>query len=212
MSKISFVYFDVGGVAIRDFSDSPKWDNMLKDMGLDSFDRTKVDEIYDSREDDVCLGKMHIDSILPHYIQEFKIPIDPKFSMQKYFVDHFEQNIGIWPIVKKLNENTKIGLLTDMYPGMLEAIFAQNLLPEVSWNQIIDSSVEGVRKPMKEIYELAAKRAGVDPEEILFIDNRQKNVNGAISNSWQGFFYDSSDYDQANLELADFLRSSNIII
>lgn len=34
MSKISFVYFDVGGVMIQDFSDSPKWEGMMDVMGF----------------------------------------------------------------------------------------------------------------------------------------------------------------------------------
>jgi hypothetical protein len=71
MSKISFVYFDVGGVAIKDFSDSPKWDNMLADMGLDRFDRKLVDEIYDSYEAGIILGKRHVDTLLPIYRKKF---------------------------------------------------------------------------------------------------------------------------------------------
>lgn len=206
MAKLSFVYFDVGGVAIKDFSDSNKWDVMLKVMGLDKFDRRKVDEIYDSREDEVCIGQKHIDSILPVYIQEFNLTIDPHFSMQKYFVDHFEINRGIWPIITHLKTTTPIGLLTDIYPGMLDMIFSANLLPPVEWDQVVDSTLVGSRKPMPAIYQVAQDRAGVPAAEILLVDNRQKNIDGAIKADWQGYFYDSSNYDQANKDLAALLQ------
>lgn len=205
---ISFVYFDVGGVALKDFSDSPKWDVMLAEMGLDKFDRILVDEIYDSREDEVATGKMHIDSILPFYISEFGLSIDPSFSMQKYFIDHFDQNLELWPIIKELKKTTRIGLLTDIYPGMLDEIFTRDLLAPVTWDVLIDSSVEGVRKPSVEIYELATKRAGVPPEEIFFIDNRQKNIVGAQKAGWQTFLYDSKNYEKSSRDLARFLDIS----
>lgn len=205
MSKISFVYFDVGGVAIKDFSDSDKWDLMLKEMGLDKFSREKVDQIYDGHEDEVATGHRHVDSLIPLYEQEFGINLGVAFSMQKYFISHFEKNLGIWPIISELKSKLKIGLLTDMYPGMLTGIFEASLVSDTFWDQIVDSSVVGVRKPMPEIYKIAAKQAGVPAEEILFIDNRQKNIDGARRAGWQGFFYDSSNYDQANLDLTKFL-------
>lgn len=208
MAKISFVYFDVGGVAIQDFSDSPKWDQMMIDMGLDKFDRAQVDKIYNTYETEVCLGKKHIDTLVPIYIREFNLPLDPKFSMQTYFVDHFNPNLELWPIINEIHETKKIGLLTDIYPGMLDAIFAKKLLPSVQWDQIIDSSVEGVKKPMPEIYQLATIRAGTPPTEILFIDNRQKNLDGAKRAGWQTYWYDSSDYAKSNLKLEQFLRNN----
>ncbi len=206
MSKISFIYFDVGGVAIQDFSDSPKWDVMMQDMGLDKFDRSKIDSIYDEFENEVCIGKRHIDTLLPLYEKEYGVKFDPDFSMLGYFVDHFDPNPSIGEIIKKIKKTHQIGLLTDMYPGMLDMIFAKGLLERGDWDQIVDSSVIGLRKPMKEMYELATKMAGVPSGEILFIDNRQKNIEGAKNAGWQTFFYDSKDYLESSHQLSQFLN------
>ncbi len=132
--------------------------------------------------------------------------IDPQFSLLNYFIDNFEVNTNLWPIIDKLQLTTKTGLLTDIYIGMLNKIFAKKLIPNTNWHTIVDSSVEGVRKPMPEIYTLAAERAGVPADEILFIDNRQKNLDGAKLAGWQTYLYDSSNYDQANRDLARFLK------
>lgn len=205
MKNISFVYFDVGGVAIQDFSNSPKWDVMLKDMGLDKFDRKLVDKIYDDYENEVILGTRHIDTLVQEYINKFEISLDPSFSMQNYFVDHFDPNLPLWPVIDKLKNTVKLGLLTDIYPGMLDAIIKKNLLPKVKWDQIIDSSVEKVRKPSPEIFELATSRSGVAIHEILFIDNKKANVEGAKLAGWQTYFYDSSDYEKSSHDLEVFL-------
>lgn len=210
MSKISFVYFDVGGVAIQDFSDSPKWDQMMKDMGLDQYDRSIVDAIYNQYEDEICLGKRHVDTLTPIYIEKFNLVLPADFSMQAYFIDHFDANKGIWSIAESLKQAAKVGLLTDQYPGMLQEVMRRKLLPPLDWDQVIDSSVEGVRKPMPEIYELARSRTGLPAEEILFIDNRQKNLDVPKSMGWQTYLYDSSNYEQANSDLAKFINNSVI--
>lgn len=206
MSKLSFVYFDVGGVAIQDYSDSNKWDVMMHDMGLDKFDREQVDLIYDSHDDEICLGKMHVDALIPFYVAQFGINLPPNFSMQEYFIDHFNRNKGLWPIINTLKHTCQVGLLTDIYPGMLDGIMTKQLLPPAQWDVIVDSSVESVRKPMPEIYDLAQSRTGVPAEEILFIDNREKNLVIPRKLGWQTFLYDSSNYDQANKDLATFLQ------
>ncbi|EKD80103.1 MAG: HAD-superfamily hydrolase, subfamily IA, variant 3 [uncultured bacterium] len=206
MPKISFVYFDVGGVMIQDFSDSPKWDQMMVDMGLDKFDRIKIDAIYDRLEDGVAIGKRHIDTLISIYEKEFGVVFEPNFSMQKYFVDHFDKNVDLWPIVADIHKTLKVGLLTDMYPGLLDAITVAGLLPPVIWDQIIDSTKVGIRKPTPEIYKIAAKQAGVPEAEILFIDNREKNLVPAHARGWQTFFYDSHDYAQSSRDLVVYLQ------
>lgn len=207
MPKISFVYFDVGGVAIQDFSDSPKWDTMMQVMGLDRFDRKTIDEIYNAYEDEICLGKRHVDTLIPLYREKFNPTIPTDFSMQTYFIDHFDPNRGLWPLVAHLKEKISVGLLTDQYPGMLAETRRRGLLPPVDWDIVVDSSVEHVRKPMPEIYALAEEKAGVPGAEILFIDNREKNLVPARARGWQTFFYDSKDYEQANRDLATFVHS-----
>jgi putative hydrolase of the HAD superfamily len=44
---------------------------------------------------------------------------------------------------------------------------------------LVLSSVEGVAKPAPRIYQIAIERSGVQPQEILFIDNREENLDSA---------------------------------
>lgn len=210
MSKISFVYFDVSGVAIKDFSDTDEWDRMIDDeLGIPSEYRSEFNSYYDSIEPEICTGKIHVDSLLPKIIKDFHATVDPTFSLQKYFVEHLSKNISIIEVMKKLvNRGVKIGLLTDQYPGMLELIFSTGLIDKSIFDVIIDSSIEKVHKPDKAIYNIAAKKAKNNPENILFIDNTKANLEAAKALGWHTFYYNSSDYDQSNQELADFIAQN----
>jgi HAD superfamily hydrolase (TIGR01509 family) len=42
----------------------------------------------------------------------------------------------------------------------------------------------GAMKPSPEIYEVAETAAGVPPNQILFIDDKQENVDAAIGRGW----------------------------
>lgn len=206
MSKVSFIYFDVGGVVIKDFSDSNKWAEMLTVMGITQGDIPEFDKLYNEFEVKVCLGQNHVDELMPIFRKKFNLKVGQNFSMFEYFLDHFEKNIELWPIVKMIAKKVKVGLLTDQYPGLLAEINKRGLLPPVTWDQVIDSSAVGLKKPMPEIYELAEKHTGVPGKEILFIDNRQQNLVPARERGWHTFRYDSSDYHQANLALSKFVK------
>lgn len=209
MSKISFIYLDVGGVAIKDFSDTPKWDKLISEaLGIPLDLRDDFDQIFDKYEDDICKGKIEVDAIQPYLKERFGAMIPDHFSMLDYMLDHFEKNDEMWKVVKQLDSSIPIGLLTDQYLGMFRGINDRDLLPKQDFATIVDSSVVGYRKPMIEIYHIAQERTKVPANEILFIDNRQKNLNPAIRLGWQTYLYDSSDYVQANKDLAAFFGFS----
>lgn len=208
-NKISFVYFDVGGVAIKDFSDTDKWNIMIDDyLGIPVDKRESFDKLFDKYENDICMGKIEVDDLKPFIKEQFNPHLNSNVSLLNYFVDNFESNSSLWPIIEKIkNEGLKIGLLTDQYLGMLDLIASHGLLPTVQWDVVIDSSVERFRKPMIEMYEIAEQKAGVPQEEILLIDNRQKNLDPAAARGWQTFLYDSRDYGKSSLELGQFFSN-----
>lgn len=160
---IKFVYFDVGGVVIKDFSKTNKWGELKKEKKIND---PNFDTWFDELENELCLGKATFDGTILNLND---------------FVSRFEVNKSIWPAIDMTKIKYKVGLLTNMYPGMLDAIKAKGILPDINWDVIIDSSVVGMKKPDRNIFELAQKEAGVEASEILFVENSQKNI-------------DSSDY------------------
>lgn len=204
---IKFVYFDVGGVVIRDFSATNKWTELRRSIGIKPEQDDGFDEFFGKYESEVCVGK-DIESLVPILATKFGLSFPNNYSFLNDFVDRFEVNQPIWPALKKIKVKYRVGLLTNQYPGMLDAIIKRGLMPSVDWDVVIDSSVEHVRKPQKEMFDLAKNKAGVSGSEILFVENGKKHVEAAKQFGWQTFLYDSSDTEKASGDLLKVLGLS----
>ncbi|MEI6326772.1 MAG: HAD-IA family hydrolase [Candidatus Roizmanbacteria bacterium] len=197
---IKFIYFDVGGVLLKDFSCTNKWEELRRSIGIDAGHDDAFSEFFAIYEKEICLGT-DIQSLVPLMEKEFGLNFPDRYSFLDEFVDRFEKNDSIVPVFASIPKDIRIGQLTNMYPGMLDAINKKGLIPETKWTVVIDSSIEKVRKPQKEIFELAQKRAGVGPRQILFIENSKEHVLAAKEAGWNTFLYDSSDYVKASKDL-----------
>lgn len=205
INMISFVYFDVGGVAILDFSGTNKWNELKNGLKIPKEQDQAFDKFFTEYEAD-CTDR-DIDSLIPIIKTRFGASIPKNYSMLTDFVTRFEKNPLLWPVIKKVKEKCRIGLLTDMYPRMLQAIRNYNLLPPVDWDVIIDSSVVKYQKPNKKIFEIAEKEARVNKHEILFIDNTIKNIQAALNFGWQTFLYDSTNPEESSHNLLNYFST-----
>lgn len=60
---------------------------------------------------------------------------------------------------------------------------------------VIDVKSLGIRKPHPGTYLASAEAMGVDPVGCLFVDDMQKNVDGAEAVGMEGFYFDHTDVD-----------------
>lgn len=182
---ISFIYFDLGGVVIKDFSGTDKWVQFFKDCNF-------TPDYWAENE------------------QKFNRGMSlPKANLVSKLVNRFEKNETIWPVLKLAKEKFKIGLLTNMYPGMFEEIQKKGLLPDVAWNVVVNSSFEHVGKPDRKIYEIAQEKCGYKKDEILFVENTQENLLVPKELGWQTFWYDPKVYETSSQNLYNLLTNEN---
>ncbi len=204
-NDIKFIYFDVGGVAILDFSKTNKWEEMTKALGVNESNRKKFDEIFNEFEPEICVSKKSLDEFLEVVKSELGMSLPTDYSMLDDFVDRFEANLSLHPILNKIAEHYQLGLLTNMYPYMLDKIKERSILPPIEWNVVIDSSIEGVRKPQDEIYKIAENKSGFEGGKILFVENSTKHIDVAKERGWQALLYDPSDISGSNKRLEKLL-------
>lgn len=210
--NIDFIYFDVGGVVVRDFSKTSKWDEMLDDLGLKGEARQKFEKLFDEREAGFCRGE-DVDTLVPVLRNEFGLKLDDGYSMLTDFVSRNDENPRLGKIIEQLEGRVPIGLLTNMYPRLLDGIRERGLLPEVRWDSIVDSSTAHFLKPEPEIYELAARQANTDPARILFVENSPMHIDGAKAHGWQTLLYDPADVADSNDRLVKLLsRITNSVL
>ena len=198
---ISFVYFDVGGVLDKDFSGSTKWDNLRDELGIRPSEAYEL--FWQEVEKDICTRK-EVDDLLPLLEQKFGAKIPSDYSLLDSFVKRFEKNESIWLVVREIQQTAKTGLLTMMYPHMLDALLESGILPPMRWDAVMDSSVVVLVKSDDATYKLAQEKAGVPAAEILYIDNTKRYLDIALTFGWQTYWYDASDYEKSNRELKRF--------
>jgi FMN phosphatase YigB (HAD superfamily) len=205
MKKTKFIYFDVGGVLVLDFSGTNKWEELKRDIGFTNDNDDDFWRIWKLNAQRVCLD-YHVDSLIPFYEKEANIKFTKDYSLLEDIVSRFELNKPIWPLIEKIKNKYRLGLITDMFPGMLSSIRRRKLLPPAIWEIIIDSSEVGFQKPSLQTYELAENMAKVNPTEILYIDNLEGNLIPARNRGWQTFLYDPQDVNRSTNLLEQFLN------
>lgn len=206
LGVISFVYLDVGGVANIDFSGNTKWDELRAELGITPENRAAFDRIWDEYFPKVCID-YEINDLVPILRRELGLSLPDGYSLLDGFLKRFEPNPSIWPVTEAMKRQVPVGLLTNMYIGMFDAILKTGMLPPVKWDVVIDSSIEGCQKPEVEIFELAQAKAGVPAGQILFADNSREHVEAAAALGWQTFLYDSSNPQQSSNDLLEFFQA-----
>jgi HAD superfamily hydrolase (TIGR01509 family) len=203
----TFVYFDLGGVLIKDFSTGDKGAEMLKQLGVSPSDAPRFRELWAKHAAprvNIDYGADEFHAIIE---QEFGVQIPENYSLLQHgFVDRFEPNPSIESALDMLKNRVELGLLTNMYPQMLKAIKAKRgLMPTVSWDVVIDSSEVKLQKPELAIFECATNMAGKPKEQILFIDNTEGHLDAAAAYGWRTYYYNSADYERSSEQLGKYL-------
>jgi len=92
--------------------------------------------------------------------------------------DKQSPNVTLMNRVKELKASYKIGLLSNMGYDTLGSVFSEQQRSDM-FNDVLISSDVGLIKPSRDLYELALERLGVAADEVIFIDDRLPNVEGA---------------------------------
>lgn len=97
---------------------------------------------------------------------------------QAFASEHILNRPLIDYIQKSLKPHYKIILLSNVGRGWIHDFFDTHQLHDL-FDLVVMSSEEGVTKPNPLLFERAAQRAGVLPEECVMIDDHQENCDGA---------------------------------
>lgn len=179
---IEFVYFDINGCMVRFFQ------RAFGDLASVSGCRPEViEETFWHYNDAVCRGEMAM--------SEFNAIMGERVGIKNLdFMEYYLRNVEPIPELHKCatwaSEFYKIGLLSNIMPGHIEAMMQSSLLPDLPYATIIDSSRVGAIKPEPRIYEIAAERSGVGNEDILLVDDSRANLMSAEKLGWHVLWFD----------------------
>lgn len=190
---VSFIYFDVNGCLIYFYQRA--FDKLATTTGVSA---ETIESAFWSYNDEVCRGAMSLNDFNARLAEN--IGID-SVQWQQYYLENVEPITEMQELLIWTSEHYKVGLLTNIMPGFLNAMRRSEQLPKIQYSALVDSSEIGTVKPEKKIYQIAQERAGCRPEEILLIDDSRANLAAANRQGWHVLWFDDS-HPQESVERA----------
>jgi FMN phosphatase YigB (HAD superfamily)/DNA-binding XRE family transcriptional regulator len=178
----SFVYFDINGCLVRFYHRA--FAAIAHDTGISS----DIVELTCWRYNDaVCRGDITLEEYNNILAQAFGVE---KLDWSKYYLDAVDGISEAYDAVLWASEHFKVGLLSNIMPGLINGLTERGYIPDITYDAIIDSSQVKVIKPESKIFEIATQKAGVEASEILLIDDSRANLMAAERAGWRVLWFD----------------------
>ncbi len=104
------------------------------------------------------------------------------------------------PMVDAVRTAKRAGVRTGLISNSLgEGRYDRSTFPEL-FDAVVISGEEGLHKPQPEIYRLGAERAGLPPEECVFVDDLRENCEGAEAVGMTAVLHRGADTTLPRLE------------
>jgi FMN phosphatase YigB (HAD superfamily)/DNA-binding XRE family transcriptional regulator len=182
---VRFVYFDVNGTLIRYF------ERAFTDISEVSRTPVEVVEsIFLHYDGAACRGSMTPEEV--NKIMGSQIGL-ADFSWGDYYMKNAEATPGMNDLLSWVSDHYELGLLTNNWPGYTDELKTKGVIPSVKYTTIVESAKVGSSKPEPKIYEVAQGLAGMQPSEILLVDDVSAYLAGAQKAGWQTELFDEAD-------------------
>jgi putative hydrolase of the HAD superfamily len=83
--------------------------------------------------------------------------------------------------IRRCKERLRTGLITNNIASMSDGPVNMMTMVDGLFDVVIESSKTGIRKPDPRIYEMATEQLGVEPEEVVFLDDLGINLKPAAA-------------------------------
>jgi FMN phosphatase YigB (HAD superfamily)/DNA-binding XRE family transcriptional regulator len=195
---ITFVYFDINGCLVRFFHRA--FTKLAQDTGASA---DLIETTFWHYNDAACRGELSHDDF--NRIMAERLGID-NFNWQDYYMQAVDPVREMDELLQWATTHYRVGLLSNIMPGFVEDLLGRNLIPNVRYAAIVDSSKIGAIKPEAKIYETAQELAGVPAEEILFVDDSRTNLMAAEHLGWHVMWFDDFNPDESIARIRNALE------
>ncbi len=195
---IRFVYFDINGCLVRFFH---RGFTQIADASGAPADL--IETAFWHYNDAVCRGDMTLD--------DFNAALAKQLGMQSldwktYYMEAIDPIKEMQEIVTWAAEHYQVGLLSNIMPGFINEMQQNGIIPQLPYAAIIDSSEVNAIKPEQKIYEIAQEKAGVQPNEILLVDDSRANIMAAERMGWRVLWFDDYRPSESAARIRDSLE------
>ncbi|KKP73779.1 MAG: HAD hydrolase, family IA, variant 3 [Candidatus Roizmanbacteria bacterium GW2011_GWA2_35_19] len=140
-------------------------------------------------------------------INKFNLKSAEDFDFLESWMGDCKPRKEVHSLVHKLVNKYKIGIISNIYKGMMPRLIEIGIVPDVKYSAVVLSCDVGFKKPEKEIYEIATKKAGMKPSGIFLIDDRRDFAKGAESAGWNTYRLDEKNIKKSVEKIEKILLS-----
>jgi len=197
-SGVSFIYFDVNGCIVHFFNRA-----FTELAHLSGKPSDLIESFFWHYNDQVCRGEYSVEDFNRELAKMLGID---SVDWKEYYFNAIEPIKDAYGLILWASEHYKVGLLTNSMPGFLEELMARDIVPNIKYDSIIDSSKVGHIKPELEIFKIAEKAALCKPEEILSIDDSRANLMAAEKLGWHVSWFDDYNSEESVSRIRNLLE------
>src|SRR3989344_1803427 len=170
---IEAVILDFGGVV---FKNKPKetWAGIKETLNVDP-----------KHWDDAGLGLVNDVQLFNEIGETYKVDGE---TIKEWLFSRREANTELFTLLHQLKPEIKLAILNNGLKTLFHGYLDKYNLKE-EFDVLINSAEEGVKKPDPRIYLKTCERLGVKPEKCVFIDDDQKNLEGAEKVGMKSLFF-----------------------
>ncbi|MFZ1483600.1 MAG: HAD-IA family hydrolase [Candidatus Saccharimonadales bacterium] len=199
-SGVRFVYFDMNGCLVR--AGSRAIGKLAEESGASA---DVIETILWRYDADICRGVTPVSELNAALSAGLNMPVD----WVSYYLDAVEATPGVGELIRWAAQNYQIGILTNTMPDLISPMRANGTLPPVDFDTIIDSSQIHAIKPEERMYNVATEKAGVQPNEILLVDDDRANLIAAGKAGWHTMSFDAFHPEESIIAVSTALEPAN---
>jgi putative hydrolase of the HAD superfamily len=194
MTDIKHVIFDLGGViydidyklTVKSFQSLLSADTILRQGIIDSI--FKMSFVHDYEK-----GLISTSEFRSEIQNHFHFTVNDEDFDNAWNALLIKMNQTSVNLIKKLRGKYTITLLSNTNELHFNGIIEEFRLIQEYFNHIFFSHIVGARKPEIEIFQLAINTLNANPNQILFIDDMEENINGAKAAGLLTYHFTSID-------------------
>jgi len=178
---IRTVFFDFGNVLV---TYDKIFTRLCKDFNLDY---KNFFEYYSNFDQQLTIGEINTNDFWKKCIEHYDLDREKvkNYDFAGVWVSDYEVIKPTAILINEIKNVLDIGIISNICSEIWESALRDSWVPNINYKSVILSYKVGLIKPDREIYELAQKEAGVNPNEILFIDDKEKNLTEPLNMGWK---------------------------
>lgn len=188
-TKIRFIYFDKNGVLVRFYHRAFTLLSHETHINVD-----KVENIFWHYNTAGNRGEITMKQFDEYVGRELKFE---GFKWKNFYMKTAKPLETMKSFIEEIATKIDVGIMTNTFPGFVDYMIKKNMLPQVEYKAIVDSSAVGYVKPEPKIYEVAEKMAGYRGGDILFVDDSRANLMPATKMGWNVLWFDADRPDES---------------